>query len=128
MALILCLPAAAAQAPSPQQDCGLRTADCVRSGSVALGAPVEEALLSVRLHPGETTDAAGRVLESLGLRTAMDLRLLGGGPWVWDLCSVQMPKQCVRSTPAALARRSTSVEIRPPGRQLADRFVTLMIF
>ena len=38
---------------------------------------------------------------------------------------MQMPRQGVRSAPAALACRSTSVEIRPPGRQLADRFVTL---
>lgn len=40
------------------------------------GAPVEDALLAVGLQPGEAVGGA-RALASLGLRTALDLRLLG---------------------------------------------------
>ena len=40
------------------------------------GAPIEEALLTVRLQPGVETDAAGRALAGLGLRTALDLQLM----------------------------------------------------
>ena len=83
---ILCLPAAQkpdeSEAPSlgPATLCPT-TASVARTAQRICGAaPVEEALLSVRLQPGETTDAARRVLEGLGLRTAVDLRLLGGGP------------------------------------------------
>ena len=34
----------------------------------------------MRMQPWEATGAAGKLLEGLGLRTAVDLRLLGGGP------------------------------------------------
>ena len=50
------------------------------------GAPIEEALLAVRLQPGEETDAAGRALAGLGLRTALDLQLMQvGGPFAMKL-------------------------------------------
>ena len=56
-------------------------AEVARTAQLLCGAaPVEEALLSVRLQPGEATGAAVQLLEGLGLRTAVDLRLLGGGP------------------------------------------------
>ena len=53
------------------------------------GVPIEEALLAVRLQPGVETDAAGRALAGLGLRTALDLQLMqAGGPEVAELTDV----------------------------------------
>ena len=50
------------------------------------GAPIEEALLTVRLQPGEAADSAGRALAGLGLRTALDLQLMqAAGPEVTEL-------------------------------------------
>ena len=44
------------------------------------GAPAAEALLAVGLQPGEAAGDAGRALAGLGLRTALDLRIIGGRP------------------------------------------------
>ena len=44
------------------------------------GAPAAEALLAVGLQPGEVAADAGRALAGLGLRTALDLRIIGGRP------------------------------------------------
>ena len=53
------------------------------------GAPIEEALLAVRLQPGVETDAAGRALAGLGLRTALDLQpMQAGGPEEGELMDV----------------------------------------
>ena len=49
------------------------------------GAPAAEALLAVGLQPGEAAGDAERVLAGLGLRTALDLRIIGGGPEALDL-------------------------------------------
>ena len=48
-------------------------------------------------------------------------------PWDWDLCYAQMPRQGVRSAPAVLACRSTSVEIRPPGRRRGSGLMSLVL-
>ena len=65
----------------PSCTSAVAVAEVARTAQLLCGAaPVEEALLSVRLQPGEATGAAGQLLEGLGLRTAVDLRLLGGGP------------------------------------------------
>ena len=42
------------------------------------GAPAADALLAVGLQPGEAVGDAGRALAGLGLRTALDLRIIGG--------------------------------------------------
>ena len=48
-------------------------------------APVEEALLSNTLLQPGAAEAAAISLVTLGLRTALDLRLLGGGPEAEEL-------------------------------------------
>ena len=64
----------------PRGGAEVAVAEVARTAQLLCGAaPVEEALLSVRLQPGEATGAARQLLEGLGLRTALDLRLLGGG-------------------------------------------------
>ena len=82
-------PAAEEQSEAPEEEkdrplsctSAVAVAEVARTAQLICGAaPVEEALLSVRLQPGEATGAAGQLLEGLGLRTAVDLRLLGGGP------------------------------------------------
>ena len=49
------------------------------------GAPAAEALLAVGLQPGEAAGAVGRALAGLGLRTALDLRIIGGRPEALEL-------------------------------------------
>ena len=51
-----------------------------RAQRVCGGAPAAEALLAVGLQPGEAAGDAGRALAGLGLRTALDLRIIGGRP------------------------------------------------
>lgn len=60
-----CAPTAAAVAQTAQRVCG--------------GAPVEEALRAVGLQRGAATDGAVRLLTGVGLRTALDLRLVARG-------------------------------------------------
>ena len=59
----------------------MAVAEVARTAQLLCGAaPVEEALLSVRLQPGEATGAAGQLLESLGLRTDKDAGRRPGAP------------------------------------------------
>ena len=44
------------------------------------GTPIDEALLAVRLRPGEAAGEAARLLSGLGFAVAADLQLLSGGP------------------------------------------------
>ena len=62
--------AAAAVAEAARQVCG--------------SAPIDEALLSVRLRP-EAAEDVGRMLAGLGFRQALDLQLLAGGPEAAEL-------------------------------------------
>ena len=88
------LPAAEGQSEAPEEEyrplirsftSAVAVAEVARNAQLICGAaPVQGALLSVRLQPGEATDAAGQLLEGLGLRTAVDLRLLGGGPEAFE--------------------------------------------
>ena len=51
------------------------------------GTPIDEALLAVRLRPGEAAGEAARLLAGLGFAAAVDLQLLSGGPDVSELMS-----------------------------------------
>ena len=66
----VCTISAAAVAEAAQQVCG--------------SAPIDEALLSVRLRP-EAAEDVGRMLAGLGFRQALDLQLLAGGPEAAEL-------------------------------------------
>ena len=111
--LIVCLAACAAAAAVPavepsskekqpsgdaQQKMGPNDAPsvdplCATAAEVTLAAqwvrgcaPVGEALIAVRVQPGEAADAAGRALAALGLETALDLHILNGsGPEAQEL-------------------------------------------
>ena len=69
-ATVRCTISAAAVAEAAQQICG--------------SAPIDEALLSVRLRP-EAAEDVGWMLAGRGLRQALDLQLLAGGPEAAEL-------------------------------------------
>ena len=92
-ALLMLLSGSAAAAPAPT-DGGSpagEDANCDTAATVAQAAqqicgstPTGEALLSARLEPA-TADNIAQLLAGLGFQTALDLRLLGGGPEAEEL-------------------------------------------
>ena len=95
--VLLLLSGSVAAAPPAPTDGGSpagEDANCDTAATVAQAAqqicgstPTGEALLSARLEP-DAADNIAQLLAGLGFQTALDLRLLGGGPEADELMGV----------------------------------------
>ena len=63
--------------------CTTTTSAVAETARLCGGAPIEEALLAIRLQPRDAAGGADRALAGLGFKSALDLQLMqAGGPEV----------------------------------------------
>ena len=63
--------------------CTTTTSEVAETARLCGGAPIEEALLAIRLQPRDAAGGADRALAGLGFKSALDLQLMqAGGPEV----------------------------------------------